>query len=153
MICPNCEQECPGLYSHDCKDGTYAISHCGCFYEISLKDKIKYSFFRDSDCSCGQANPEVPYLNIPSEYAKSIPDIFCNICGTNCKSFHGSHYGLINARITGGYESTYLKDEKSYKFSLCEKCLVNLFKTFKTSVEVKDCDVMGIDLDSTTMKY
>lgn len=60
-----------------------------------------------------------------------IADVLCNKCGESCKSEMGSFYGLIEAVVTGGYESSHLGDCTVYKFSLCEGCLQSIFDTFK----------------------
>ena len=48
------------------------------------------------------------------------------------------HYGLVNARVAGGYLSSALEDQVVYGFSLCEECLVELFKSFKEPPSVSD---------------
>jgi len=73
-------------------------------------------------------------------------DILCNMCGLTTKlpisygedAFdHEYFYGLIDATVQGGYESTpgcglsgALDDLTNYKFSLCEFCLDHLFSKF-----------------------
>lgn len=72
-----------------------------------------------------------------------VEDILCNKCGESCeKSFYDSYvkihsefYGLIETRAESGYLSDHLEDGYSYVFSLCEKCLKNMFKRFKIPVE------------------
>jgi hypothetical protein len=69
----------------------------------------------------------------------------CNNCGgTLCLPLTGnSHkypHGLIDAKISGGYESTYLTDMTTYEFSLCEKCLRVMFESFKIKPDVNDAD-------------
>lgn len=44
---------------------------------------------------------------------------------------HTNAYGLIEATVSGGYDSNALEDMESYTFSLCEPCLKVLFDTFK----------------------
>ncbi len=44
---------------------------------------------------------------------------------------HMEPYGLIDAGVSGGYSSHYLHDCTNYNFSLCEKCLRELFTSFK----------------------
>lgn len=52
--------------------------------------------------------------------------------------------GLINCRVTGGYESTpgngcgALDDCETYEFSICEFCLDWLFQQFKTPPALSD---------------
>jgi hypothetical protein len=59
------------------------------------------------------------------EDAKTI----CNMCGNSLLTsnhegaFHG---GLVNAKVSGGYDSEYLSDMSSYTFSFCEKCLASI---------------------------
>jgi hypothetical protein len=66
-----------------------------------------------------------------------IDDIFCNKCGNSCKS--GSNFnGLIEVTAEGNYDSTHLEDLKTYTFSLCEKCLVELFATFQIKPKILD---------------
>jgi len=71
----------------------------------------------------------------------------CNMCGLLCTlgdEATGADYGLINARASGGYESTpgnghgALDDCTHYTFSLCEFCLDWLFSRFKVPVKVDD---------------
>ncbi len=57
-------------------------------------------------------------------------DIFCNKCGLSCRSPMGEFYGLIEAEVVAGLESTHLKDGDVLKFSLCERCLADMFKVF-----------------------
>jgi hypothetical protein len=59
-------------------------------------------------------------------------DIICNKCGESCEVSEGYGYeGLIGARVDGGYGSKHLGDLERYEFDICEKCLVEWFKTFK----------------------
>lgn len=63
-------------------------------------------------------------LDVPVD---SLEDIFCNKCGNSLKSPQGSYYGLVEAVVTGGYESLHLEDGDVHKFSLCEACCKTLF--------------------------
>lgn len=65
------------------------------------------------------------------EVEKLKYEAFCNKCGMSCRSMGGDFNGLIEARVQGGYYSTYLEDGGIYIFSLCERCLKKLFETFK----------------------
>ena len=47
-------------------------------------------------------------------------------------------YGLIEASVTGGYESYALEDMQKYTFSLCEICLKQLFDAFKIPVAQRE---------------
>lgn len=67
-------------------------------------------------------------------------DIFCNKCGESCREDTlpedvAGFYGLIEARVTGGYFSPALEDMTCYDFSLCEKCLKQLFDDFRIPVQ------------------
>ena len=72
---------------------------------------------------------------------KGIASVKCNKCGCDCQKFSKNindekfsvgYYGLIDANVQGGYESVELSDCVEYTFSLCEKCLKELFVSFKT---------------------
>lgn len=72
-------------------------------------------------------------------------EICCNKCGVDLKKYATNvnnekfcvgYYGLIDAKASGGFESTELRDTFMYRFSLCEKCLVELFETFKVKPEM-----------------
>ncbi len=75
---------------------------------------------------------------------ESEPEHLCNLCGLTCSLGVSPHIdrrgGLIEATISGGYESTpgngygALDDMTWYKFSLCEFCLDWLFSQFKIPV-------------------
>ncbi len=60
-----------------------------------------------------------------------IEDVFCNKCGSSCKSPQGAMYGLIEATVSGGYESNYLGDGDVHTFSLCERCVSKMIGQFK----------------------
>jgi hypothetical protein len=60
-----------------------------------------------------------------------VYDVLCNKCGSTCFPNDAQEpYGLIEAEVIGGYFSTSLQDCMRYKFSLCEKCLKELFDSF-----------------------
>ena len=77
-------------------------------------------------------------------------EVFCNKCSLTCRSaqddFHYNEeddtahpfYGLIEAEVAGHYYSPALDDCKNYRFSLCEKCLKEMFATFKIPPTTKD---------------
>ena len=46
--------------------------------------------------------------------------------------------GIYNINVTGGYFSYYLFDDTTYTFSLCEKCIRNMFSNFKIPPKVSD---------------
>ncbi len=59
----------------------------------------------------------------------------CNKCGgPMCPSPSSPNrlvpYGLVEEKVTGGYDSFHLLDLNTYKFSLCEECLRQLFDSF-----------------------
>jgi len=61
-----------------------------------------------------------------------VDDILCDKCGESCKLRDSSEFGgLIEARVCGGYYSTHLEDGEDFNFSICEKCLFEMFKDFK----------------------
>lgn len=63
----------------------------------------------------------------------------CNKCGGSCLIKEAKqNYGLINALVHGGYHSLYLEDCSTYKFSMCEKCLHDLFDSFKIKAQVEE---------------
>jgi hypothetical protein len=71
---------------------------------------------------------------------KRIPQI-CNKCGKSCKTDGKStseNYGLIDAKVNGGYYSEKLEDGCSYSFSLCEPCLWDLFESCKVKPNAKE---------------
>lgn len=59
-----------------------------------------------------------------------ISDVLCNKCGSSCCEAMNFN-GLINAKVFGAADSTHLEDYTAYEFDLCEKCLSELFDTFK----------------------
>lgn len=56
-------------------------------------------------------------------------DILCNRCGESCKGDLNFN-GLIEAQVVGAYDSTSLLDNVIYTFSMCEKCLSEMFRYF-----------------------
>lgn len=61
---------------------------------------------------------------------EEVEDILCNKCGASLKCELNTN-GLVEAEVRGGYDSPHLTDGEIYEFSLCEKCLVELFENFK----------------------
>jgi hypothetical protein len=60
-----------------------------------------------------------------------IDEIICNKCGQAFKvGPYGGFEGLEEAEVTGGYGSNHIGDGNRYRFSICEKCLLELFQTF-----------------------
>jgi hypothetical protein len=61
----------------------------------------------------------------------------CNGCGEPlCPKPNDGPHGLIEATVSGGYDSPHLLDLTAYTFSLCEKCLRQLFDGFKVPPKV-----------------
>lgn len=72
-------------------------------------------------------------------WLKNHKDIRCNKCGESCLVFSSlslapQSYGLINTSVSGGYYSSHLVDGVTYNFSICEKCLKEIFEGFKVPV-------------------
>jgi|SRR5579885_683329 len=69
-------------------------------------------------------------------------EILCNRCAGPMRplgTFNEQYeHGLENSAITGGYDSYHLFDMTTYTFSLCEKCLRELFNEFKIPPLVSD---------------
>ena len=63
-------------------------------------------------------------------YGESGQEIFCNKCGMSCRGHIGNFNGLIEAKVVGAYDSTHIDDGDIYIFSLCERCLKELFDNF-----------------------
>lgn len=60
----------------------------------------------------------------------------CNGCGGSMCATKGrpdgdSPFGLVEAKVSGHYDSDHLLDGTSYMFSLCEGCLRKMFREFK----------------------
>jgi hypothetical protein len=68
--------------------------------------------------------------------------ILCNRCGECMRPLGTMNeqypHGLEKAEVTGGYDSYHLFDMTTYKFSICEKCLRELFNQFKIKPGVED---------------
>jgi hypothetical protein len=58
-------------------------------------------------------------------------EIFCNKCSMSCRGHIGNFNGLIEARVSGAYDSSHIEDGAIYIFSLCEKCVMDLVNSFK----------------------
>jgi|SRR5208282_6875497 len=85
-------------------------------------------------------------------------ELLCNLCGGEmCYTFHNPYFpeakyesveqtpcGLYNAQVMGGYYTPgHLLDMNRYTFSLCEKCLRELFVQCKIKPEVDRMDFQG----------
>jgi len=120
----------------------------------SNQSNSKFSFY------CSKDNPEIGItldVAYEVEFQKHEDEkrkneskegraiIHCNKCGADCQKFATNvnkekfsvgYYGLIDAEVRGGYESTELSDCVEYKFSLCEKCIKELFDSFKNPPKI-----------------
>lgn len=74
-------------------------------------------------------------------------EIFCNLCGMSCRGVVGNFNGLIEAKVYGAYDSTHLGDGDIYKFSLCERCLSELFDKFKLTSHLIANYIFPEDID------
>jgi hypothetical protein len=115
-------------------------------------DPLKLPFFQEPDsepeekhwCNTELAYKRMVYLDQEGALKAAMDcydaEILCNKCGKTTKKFDShrdfkdhcvGYYGLINADVSGGYWSCdEIGDLNTYRFSLCEDCLVELFKTF-----------------------
>lgn len=89
-----------------------------------------------------------------------IEDIICNNCGNSCRAWRSKDdveihdaYGLIETKVSGGYDSTELCDMTSYSFSLCEPCLKQMFDAFKIPPTVFDHDNLRYDELGSVQTY
>ena len=57
-------------------------------------------------------------------------DVLCNYCGESLIGEGGNQNGLVETEVHGGFDSTGLGDGDRFTFSICEKCLLELFKDF-----------------------
>lgn len=63
----------------------------------------------------------------------------CNQCGHALAAPGGYPYGLVQANVTGGFESEHLSEDVSYNFTLCEKCVLTLFRGFTIAPTLRSC--------------
>lgn len=82
--------------------------------------------------------------------SRKVPDpkeVICNLCGECTRPLgtfvEQSVHGLENLEVIGGYFSTHLFDLRSYSFSLCEKCLRNIFNQCKVPPLVQEVSLSG----------
>ena len=62
----------------------------------------------------------------------------CNKCGFVYDHEGDDPEGLVGCEVTGGYGARHLTDGITYTFSICEKCLSELFDTFHVPVKQFD---------------
>lgn len=83
----------------------------------------------------------------------------CNACGgCLCPSDSANHdvpFGLVDAKVSGGYNSPALSDCTNYKFSICESCLRKIFDGFVVKPEISEyhLGVLGGDDVATDERY
>ncbi len=74
-----------------------------------------------------------------------VDDVICNKCGKSLIDEGNMNYeGLIEASVSGGFHSK-IGDMVELKFSLCEDCLLEMFKTFKHEPYVRDHSLYSRD--------
>lgn len=64
-------------------------------------------------------------------FVRLVASYICNKCGGSLCDDGYYPYGLVETKVGGGYNSEHLTDLLTYTFSICEKCLRDLFSTFK----------------------
>lgn len=77
-------------------------------------------------------------LNKRTVEERYVSDYICNKCEKSlAANFSGYEYNGISADNCGGYNSK-IGDMIDYEFSLCEDCLIELFRMFKISPFYKE---------------
>lgn len=87
-------------------------------------------------------------------FARTRDSYVCNKCaGPMCPDVSSPNrnypHGLVDAVVGGGYDSPHLTDCTSYKFSLCEQCLRELFGSFRIPPTVDEPMLASLDGDFT----
>lgn len=80
----------------------------------------------------------------------------CNACGKSlCPESDGCPYGLVEAKVSGGFNSPALSDCTNYEFSICENCLRKIFDEFAIKPMISEymVGVLGGDDMPTDEKY
>lgn len=81
-----------------------------------------------------------------------VADVLCNMCEKSCRRATG-YYGLIEATVSGGYDSHPLEDETLYTFSICEDCLKDhVFDRFVIPPEEKEYGI-GMPFAEENLEY
>ncbi len=92
-----------------------------------------------------------------SKLVRDPREVLCNNCGgTMCPigTMNEIHpHGLHKAKVTGGFNSYHLFDMTRYTFSLCEKCLRELFNKFIIPPELNEFDVFDDSVGQTEPWY
>jgi len=122
LNCPRCKQRFLHFYMNE-KHNYVDCDRCGHWADDRRRKEV-----------CEQCNNTRKTID-PKE-------ILCNRCGGPQRPLgtHNEQYphGLEDAEVTGGYESYHLFDMTTYKFSICEKCLREMFNQFKIKPTVFD---------------
>lgn len=78
----------------------------------------------------------IKYKNVTKTILET-EDVICNKCGESCKDKENMNYeGLIEVSVLGGFCSKYIGDDTEYVFSLCEKCTMDLIKSFSIPAKI-----------------
>lgn len=85
-------------------------------------------------------------MEIRTRQVNTIVEVICNRCGNSCGTMTPASelpefHGLIEVHVDGTYFSPHLADLMRYRFSICEKCLTELFSTFKIQPEMFEIDI------------
>ncbi|NJL72566.1 MAG: hypothetical protein HC888_13860 [Candidatus Competibacteraceae bacterium] len=122
------------------EDGTISESKR---FEISFwYPPEKNGFGYTIEMAYDQARVNLDKEERKQELRAGVSSVHCNLCGEDTRKFfdegdkRGEYYGLIDANFTTGYLSDDLYDGMSITFSLCEKCLAELFLKFKVPPKV-----------------
>lgn len=100
----------------------------------------KITYIPCNFCFNNRNDPDYDFHKNPCEHCKNTGtvqdphEILCNKCGGFMCPI-GTYneqipHGLHNAEVMGGYDSYHLLDLNKYIFSICEKCLRELFLQF-----------------------
>lgn len=116
--------------------------------------KKKYTYVPCKSCAWSlQNHPTRDWEEHPCEKCKNTrqvinpEELVCNLCG-ECLCPLGTMseqypHGLVDAKVTGGYESYHLFDLTTYVFSFCEECLRKLFNQCKIKPIIYDATTSG----------
>lgn len=105
---------------------------------------------------CKQCNNSKFFIDPKERLCNKCGECLCPLDTIN----HNVPHGLVDAKVTGGYNSYHLFDCTSYIFSICEKCLRGLFIEFKIKPTINDVDFWeeseersGWDIDQTAYEF
>lgn len=115
-----------------------ALHNIGEYYCGICKDTGKilgeeHTYVKCKICANSPDYAECAYCNGTREVIDP-KEVLCNLCGEtmciseNCHDYTSQiPHGLIDASVSGGYDSFHLLDGTNYSFSFCELCLRKLF--------------------------